>query len=146
MNVILFYLYRTPDMKLLLVLIATLVALTNAKVFFDNGSSAALVTHAFAKQIGLEGRMVTYWLIVVGHEKVLRETMLYTFQMEDNNGKVHKVEAFGIDQRGSVDKAWEHELNLKMTLEISYLERIGLLCALKHLPSFKSQRCLLLPF
>ena len=49
-------------------------------------------------------------------------------------------------QRGGMDKTWEHELNLKMTLEISYFERIGLLCLVKHLPSFRSQRCLLLPF
>ena len=43
-----------------------------AKIMFDNGSTAALVTHSFAKRAGLTGTMVTYWLVVVGHDKVLR--------------------------------------------------------------------------
>ena len=69
-----------------------------AKVFFDNGSSAALVTHSFAQQAGLNGEIVSYWLIVVGHEKVLRQTTLYKMFLTDNAGKEHEVLAFGIDQ------------------------------------------------
>ena len=69
-----------------------------AKVFFDNGSSAALVTHSFAQQAGLNGDTVTYWLVVVGHEKVLRQTTLYKMFLEDNTGKKHEVLAYGIDQ------------------------------------------------
>ena len=45
---------------------------TITKVMFDNGSSAALVTHLYAEKTGLIGRKVSYWLSVVGHEPVLR--------------------------------------------------------------------------
>ena len=68
------------------------------KVMFDNGSSAALITHSFAEKAGIKGVKVEYWLLVVGHESVLRQTMLYTFEMVDNLGKTHLVKAYGIDQ------------------------------------------------
>ena len=35
--------------------------------------------------------------MVVGHEKVLRHTTLYTFLMVDNEGTKHEVKAYGID-------------------------------------------------
>ena len=68
------------------------------KVMFDNGSSTALITHGLAQRLGLQGEKVEYWLMVVGHESVLRETMLYTFSMVDNYGTSHSVRAYGIDQ------------------------------------------------
>ena len=69
-----------------------------AKIMFDNGSTAVLVTHSFAKRAALKGKMVTYWLVVVGHEKVLRSTTMYTFFMVDNSGRRHEVQAYGIDE------------------------------------------------
>ena len=69
-----------------------------ANLMWDNGSSAALVTHSFAKAAGLSGVMVSYWLSVVGHDRVLRNTTLYTLYLEDNMGKKHEVLAYGIDQ------------------------------------------------
>ena len=69
-----------------------------AKVMFDNGSTAALVTHVFAQKAGLVGTKVAYWLVVVGHERVLRHTTLYTLHLEDNTGVRHEVKAYGIDQ------------------------------------------------
>ena len=45
-----------------------------AATMFDNGSTAALVTHTFAEKVGLIGETVSYWLAVVGHERVLRTT------------------------------------------------------------------------
>ena len=68
-----------------------------AKVMFDNGSTAVLITHSFAKKAGLQGTMVTYWLVVVGHERVLRSTTLYTLYMVDNTGKRHEIQGYGID-------------------------------------------------
>ena len=68
-----------------------------AKIMWDNGSSAALVTHAFAQKAGLQGVMVSYWLVVVGHERVLRNTTLYTIYLDDNSGNRHEVQAYGID-------------------------------------------------
>ena len=70
----------------------------SAKVMFDNGSTAALVSHSYAEKAGLRGEKISYWLVVVGHESVLRHTTLYTFKMVDNSGQEHEVRAFGIDQ------------------------------------------------
>ena len=91
---------KPPDMNqpVLLEIQSLEVHGNNAKVMFDNGSTAVLVTHSFAERAGLEGRMVAYWLIVVGHERVLRHTMLYSFFLEDLYGIKHEVNAYGIDQ------------------------------------------------
>ena len=67
-------------------------------VMWDKGSTAVIMTHSFAERAGLQGSKVSYWLVVVGHESVLRETTLYTFFMIDNTGKEHEMQAFGIDQ------------------------------------------------
>ena len=61
----------------------------DSKVMFDKGSTAALMTHAFAERAGLKGEQVAYWLVVVGHESILRHTLLYTFFMMDNQGTRH---------------------------------------------------------
>ena len=42
--------------------------------------------------------MVSYWLHVVGHDRVLRTTTLYTLFMVDNEGKQHELKAYGIDK------------------------------------------------
>ena len=41
---------------------------------------------------------VSYWLAVVGDERVLRTTTLYTMHLVDNLGNQHVVQAYGIDQ------------------------------------------------
>ena len=69
----------------------------SAKTMFDGGSSGALITHSFAEKSGLKGEMITYWLAVVGHPKVMRRTMLYTFFLVDNQGRKHEIQAYGID-------------------------------------------------
>ena len=89
-----------PDMScpVLLEIQAIQVHGVRAKVMFDNGSTAALVTHTFAQKAGLIGTNIAYWLAVVGHDRVLRHTTLYTFYLEDNYGVKHEVQAYGIDQ------------------------------------------------
>ena len=67
------------------------------KVMFDNGGSEALITHSFAEKAGIKGVKVEYWLLVVEHESVLRQTMLYTFEMVNNFGTTHLVKACGIN-------------------------------------------------
>ena len=69
----------------------------DAKVMWDGGSTGALVTHSYAERAGMKGEMVNYWLVVVGHPRIMKQTMLYTFQMEDNQGRRHDVQAYGID-------------------------------------------------
>ena len=69
-----------------------------AKTMFDKGFTAALITHVFAEKAGIKGEQISYWLTVIGHDSVLRNTTLYSFQMVDNSGRVHDIRAFGIDQ------------------------------------------------
>ena len=69
-----------------------------SKLMWDGGSSGALVTHDFAVKAGISGEKIAYWLVVVGHPRVLRYTMLYTLVMVDNQGVGHRIEAYGIDQ------------------------------------------------
>ena len=38
-----------------------------------------------------------YWLIVVGHKKVLRMTTFYTLELMDRTGMQHVIQAYGID-------------------------------------------------
>ena len=89
-----------PDMScpVLLEIQAIQVHGVRAKVMFDNGSTAALVTHTFAQKAGLIGTNIAYWLAVVGHDRVLRHPTLYTFFLEDNYGVKHEVQAYGIDR------------------------------------------------
>ena len=89
-----------PDINqpVLLEVQAIMINKVLAKLMWDGGSSGALITHSFAEQAGLRGEKVAYWLVVVGHPRVLRHTMLYSFVMVDNNGVKHKIQAYGIDQ------------------------------------------------
>ena len=66
-------------------------------MFFDNGSTATMCTHAWAKKTGLQGEEITYFMRVVGEEYVKRNTNLYALTVTDNNGEKHMLEAFGID-------------------------------------------------
>jgi len=47
-----------------------------AKTVWDNGSTGAMVTHRYAEKAGLKGEKVSFWLVVVGHDSVLRHTTL----------------------------------------------------------------------
>ena len=89
-----------PDMNQPVLLEIQAIKIHNvmAKLMWDGGSSGALVTHSFAQLAGLKGEKVAYWLVVVGHPRVLRQTTLYTFTMVDNNGAKHTIQAYGIDQ------------------------------------------------
>ena len=69
-----------------------------AKLMWDNGSTAALITHDFAEKIQATGERISYWLDVVGHPQILRHTTLYTFNLVDNCGTVHTIQAYGIDR------------------------------------------------
>jgi hypothetical protein len=101
-----------PNMnqQVLLEVQAILVHNIVAKLMWDGGNSGALVTHSFAKRAGMHGEKVAFWLVVVGHPRVLRYTMLYTFTMIDNKGYKHKIQAYGIDQiaEDTAGPQWNH--------------------------------------
>ena len=66
-------------------------------MFFDNGSTATICTHAWAKKAGIQGKEITYYMRVVGEQYTKRNTLLYTFNMNDADGEDHEIEAFGIN-------------------------------------------------
>ena len=45
-----------------------------AVIFFDNGSTATLCTHRWAKAVGLQGKDVVYYLRVVGDQYMEKRT------------------------------------------------------------------------
>ena len=73
-------------------------------MFFDNGSTATICTHAWAKKAGIQGKEITYYMQVVGEQYTKRNTLLYTFNMTDADGEDHEIEAFGIDTITEVDQ------------------------------------------
>ena len=73
-------------------------------MFFDNGSTATICTHAWAKRAGIKGEEITYYMRVVGEQYTKRNTLLYTFTMSDADGEEHQIEAFGIDTITEVDR------------------------------------------
>ena len=66
-------------------------------VLFDSGSSATLVTHKFAQEVGLEGSWITYYPHVVGQGYAKKSTLIYELTLEDKQGPNHTVHALGID-------------------------------------------------
>ena len=89
-----------PDINapVLLEIQTIVVNSVGAKTMWDGGSSGALITHSFAEKANLRGEKVAYYLVVVGHPRVLRHTTLYTFIIVDNQGREHEVQAYGIDK------------------------------------------------
>ena len=70
---------------------------TSAVVLFDNSSTATLITHEYAAIAGYSGRPVNYALKATGFPVQQRSTTLYSFDLCDNTGQYHAVEALGID-------------------------------------------------
>ena len=61
------------------------------KVFWDNGSSLALVSRRYVKRSRLVGIPVTYELITVGNKVSLHHTKIYVINLFDTNGDTHKI-------------------------------------------------------
>ena len=72
-------------------------------VLFDPGSTATLITHDFAQQLGLVGVEVTYYLKVVGQGYTQKKTMAYKLTLMDNQKKKWKLDMLGIEAITSVD-------------------------------------------
>lgn len=64
--------------------------------FWDHGSSTALVTFKFAEECGLPGKRCSFKLVGVGENEENYETKLYHLPLQDRNGEIHDVFAFGI--------------------------------------------------
>ena len=72
-------------------------------MFFDNGSTATICTHRWAKRAGIQGEQITYYMRVVGEDYTRKNTLLYKFTITDADGEDHQIEAFGIDTITDVD-------------------------------------------
>ena len=70
----------------------------NVKVFWDNGSSLALVSQNFVTRNRLTGVAVTYELITVGNQVTLHHTKIYEVMLMDRNGDKHKIVAYEIEE------------------------------------------------
>ena len=49
-------------------------------VFCDDGATMSIITHSFAKQLGLVGEDITRWMSFASHEPQLYHTKLYTIK------------------------------------------------------------------
>ena len=71
--------------------------------FWDNGSTLALVTRAFAVEKKLHGAPVTYDLITVGGNVKSQDSMIYEVVLIDRNNQRHTIVAYEIqDICGSI--------------------------------------------
>ena len=66
-------------------------------VFFDGGSTIALIRNLFAKKLGLRGKKVKKMVQVVGQSWSVWETVQYAVTLVDQFGKKHLVKAYSIE-------------------------------------------------
>ena len=67
-------------------------------VFWDPGATTNLVKYGFAEQCGLSGKDCSFSLTGVGGHQRVFNTKLYTVPLVDRWGRVHRLQAFGIEQ------------------------------------------------
>ena len=66
-------------------------------VFMDSGSNMNFITHDLAQQLMLEGASAQIRLKVVDKDYTEKEVQVHRVGVEDNTGKVHWMEAVGVD-------------------------------------------------
>ena len=86
-----------PGNVLLLIQEVTVPDNKKCTVFWDHGSTTALVTYQFAQENQLEGEECSFELSGVGTNKNTFNTKLYSVPIIDKDGKTHHISAFGID-------------------------------------------------
>ena len=74
------------------------VAGREAIIFTDVGSNCNLVTHRFARMLGLKPMPYSYWLTVVGAESALRRTSIYKLWFGLGDGSMYALWAVGIEE------------------------------------------------
>ena len=92
----------SSDVLLLLQAVPTKAGST-AVVFWDHGSTTALVTYKFAEENNLVGEKCNFELSGVGTDKRVFETSLYMVPLVDRQGDLHYIDAFGIETITSSD-------------------------------------------
>ena len=72
--------------------------ITQGLLFFDNGATLAIIHDKFAELLQLKGEKVTEWIKVLGQAWERWHTTLYNVPMVDNDGVVHTVKAYGMEE------------------------------------------------
>ena len=67
-----------------------------AVVFADPGSNMNFISHTLADKLQLQGTKTDIFLKVVDSEYQAKEVNIYQLGVEDNEGKVHWMEAVGV--------------------------------------------------
>ena len=93
------YTFTYKSISHTLLLIQDVSTTTNSiKIFWDNGSSLALVSKKYVRRSGLVGIPVTYELITVGNQVTVHRTNLYKIFLKDKNGDNHEIIAYEIEE------------------------------------------------
>ena len=82
---------------MLLIEDVNLTSRDKVRVFWDSGSTTALIRTDFAKAQGLNSIPVTYVLTTVGGAAKTFETDLFFLKLVDRKGNLHTIQAYGID-------------------------------------------------
>ena len=78
---------------------------SNAKIFWDSGSSTVLIKQEFAKNEGLQPTPATYTLTTVGGETKEYDTNFYCIRLVDRRGNCHLIKGYGIAEISSEFKS-----------------------------------------
>ena len=70
---------------------------TTATTLFDACCSGCLMMHDYAEMAGLESKPVKYYLKATGYPVRFKTTKLYKLTLTDRQGKLHEIQAIGID-------------------------------------------------
>ena len=66
-------------------------------ILIDPGSDTDFIRNDFAKDLGLKGESVTWFLKVVGSEYETVTTIQYNIALEDRKGSLHEITVLGLD-------------------------------------------------
>ena len=67
------------------------------ETLWDSGSQGSLCTHQWAERLNLKQEAVTYYLQVVGQGAAKKETQKYYAELQDKDGRWHRIHFLGIE-------------------------------------------------
>ena len=69
-----------------------------ARTLWDGGSNRGLVRNTFAKKMKFRTHPVSYKLSAVGTTDIVKDGIIYEFDVVDRSGQVHSIWGFGVDE------------------------------------------------
>ena len=86
---------------------------------WDGGSTLSFITFNKAKELKLQGRKVKLGIIKVGAQTTELDSCLYNVSLVESSGRVHAIEAFGIERISSSIES----VNMEEIAKIFNIER-----------------------